>query len=315
MNRGSLGRYTCENPPGSPDLPAKMTPAGMTDPKPKITERRWRALEWSVWPLAAVINMSANSVTAWMDQRRTGNALPLWEPFVWEASSSLLLLVLVPAVAWFTRLFPLHWDTWRRHLPWHAFASIAFSLVHVTGMVALRKLAYALNGAVYDFGDWRPELIYEYLKDVRTYALLIAVMEGYRFLRRRLHGEARLLSDPDEGPSLEPVERPERFLVRKLNREFLVAAADIEWLQAAGNYVNLHVRGHDYPLRSTLTQIELRLDSAAFIRVHRSFMVNLNHIVSFETLDSDDGRIHMRDKSVVPFTRRYRETLRARVAA
>ena len=58
------------------------------------------------------------------------------------------------------------------------------------------------------------------------------------------------------GPPVEPVDRPERFLVRKLNREFLIATDDIEWLQASGNYVNLRVAGRDYPLRSTIAAIE-----------------------------------------------------------
>ena len=81
---------------------------------------------------------------------------------------------------------------------------------------------------------------------------VVLTIEGYRFLMRRLQGEASLLSAPDEGLPVEPLDRPERFLVRKLGREFLVAANDIEWLQASGNYVNLRVRGHDYPMRSTI---------------------------------------------------------------
>ena len=76
----------------------------------------------------------------------------------------------------------------------------------------------------------------------------------------RLQGEARLLAEPDEGPPVEPVDRPERFLVRKLGKEFLINASEIEWLQASGNYVNLRVRGRDYPLRSTMAAIEERLD-------------------------------------------------------
>jgi hypothetical protein len=50
----------------------------------------------------------------------------------------------------------------------------------------------------------------------------------------------------------EPLERPERFLMRKLCKEFLVNAREIEWLQASGNYVNLHVLGRDYPLCTTM---------------------------------------------------------------
>jgi DNA-binding LytR/AlgR family response regulator len=124
-----------------------------------------------------------------------------------------------------------------------------------------------------------------------------------------------MLDAPDEGPPLDSIERPERFLVRKLGREFLVAAADIEWLQAAGNYVNLRVRGHDYPLRSTIAGIESRLDPARFLRIHRSYIVNFDQIVSIEPLESGDARVHLRDKTVLPCSRRYRDALKARTGS
>src|SRR5690606_20723405 len=106
----------------------------------------------------------------------------------------------------------------------------------------------------------------------------------------------------------------ERFLVRKLGREFLVAASDIEWLQASGNYVNLRVRGHDYPLRSTLGGIAARLDPERFVRIHRSYMVNLNCIGSIEPLDTGDARVHLKDGGALPASRSYRAELRGRVA-
>ena len=106
------------------------------------------------------------------------------------------------------------------------------------------------------------------------------------------------------------MERPERFLVRKLGKEFLVAAADIEWLQASGNYVNLHVRGRDYPLRTTMAALEQRLDPARFVRVHRSYMVNLDCVGEIEPLDTGDARIAMRDGTTIPCSRTYRDALR-----
>lgn len=48
-------------------------------------------------------------------------------------------------------------------------------MLHVGGMVAMREAVYALQGADYDFGDWPRELLYEYLKDARSYALLVVV--------------------------------------------------------------------------------------------------------------------------------------------
>lgn len=276
---------------------------------------RWRrTFEIGFWVLLILVSAIGNSLTVNMDVQRLGLGFAPWEPVVWEGSSNLVLLALVPAVAAFTRSFPLHWDTWRRQLPLHLAASVVFSVVHVVAMVALRHAAYTLQGETYMFGPWPRELLYEYLKDVRTYAMMVAAIEFYRLFLRRLQGEARLLDAPEEGDPVEPVERPERFLVRKLGREFLIAAADIEWLQASGNYVNLRVRGHDYPLRSTIGGIEDRLDPARFARIHRSYIVNLDHLLSLEPLDTGDARVHLREGAVLPCSRRYREALRARLA-
>ncbi|NOT89777.1 MAG: LytTR family transcriptional regulator [Lysobacter sp.] len=280
-------------------------------------QRPWRRLlEIGFWCLILSINGIGNSITTVIDLRREGSDTQDWEPFVWEGSSALVwLLVLVPMIVRFSRRFPIHWDTWRQYLPWHVTASLVASLIHVAGMVALRELAYAMEGVDYDFGVWSTEWLYEYLKDVRSYAVIVAVIELYRFLERRVQGEASLLDRPDEGDPVEPVDRPERFLVRKLGREFLIAANDIEWLQAAGNYVNLRVRGHDYPLRSTVAGIESRLDPTRFARIHRSYVVNLAQIASIEPLDDGDARIHLKDAIVLPCSRRYREPLRARASA
>ncbi len=272
-----------------------------------------RPFEIGFWVVTGLFNAVSNSITVVMDIRRAGLAVADWEPVVWEWSSCLMLLALVPAVVLFTRRFPLLWGNWRRRLPLYLAASVVYSLVHVLGMVALRIWAYDWQGGHYDFGPWPRELAYEYLKDVRSFAGAVVLIEGYRLVLRRWQGEASLLDAPDDGPPLEPVERPERFLVRKLGREFLVAANDIEWLQAAGNYVNLRVRGHDYPLRSTIAGIEGKLDPQRFARIHRSYIVNLDQVASIEPLDSGDARIHLKDATALPCSRRYRADLRERI--
>lgn len=274
-----------------------------------------RTFEIGFWLAITVLNAVFNSITVIMDIHKAGLGFADWEPVVWEWSSGLAWLALAWPIVWFTRRFPLHWDNWRRQLPWHLLASVAVSLLHVLGMVGLRELAYRHMGGNYDFGDWPKELLYEYLKDLRSYFTMVALVELYRLVVRRMQGEASLLGAPDEGPPVEPVERPERFLVRKLGREFLVAANDIEWLQAAGNYVNLRVRGHDYPLRSTIAGIESKLDPARFARIHRSYIVNLDQVASIEPLDTGDARVHMKDGATLPGSRTYRGELRGRLGA
>jgi DNA-binding LytR/AlgR family response regulator len=183
------------------------------------------------------------------------------------------------------------------------------------GWASLRKLAYASQGMSYDFGPLPVEFAYEYLKDVRAYAGMVAMIEAYRWLLCRMQGEARLLGASDEGEPVEPWERPERILVHKLGREFLVAASDIGWAQAAGNYVDLRVRGRDYPLRSTMAGLESRLDPGRFARIHRGCIVNLDHVDSIKPLDAGDASAHLENGITLPCSRRYRESLRERIGA
>ena len=276
----------------------------------------WRPwIEYGFWIGLFLVDAIGNSITVSMDVRRVHLRVGGWEPMVWEVSSTLVSLLLVPAVVAFTRARPIEFACWRRRLAEYVAASVVWSALHVVAMVALRKAAYAIAGAEYDFGNWLTQGVYEYLKDVRGFASTVLTIEAYRLFLRRLQGEASLLAAPDDAPAAEAAARPERFLVRKLGKEFLVPAADIEWLQAAGNYVNLHVRGRDYPLRCTMAQIEEKLDPARFRRVHRSWMVNLDRIDRIEPVDSGDARVVMDDGTPVPCSRRYRAALRGEAAA
>ena len=276
---------------------------------------RWRRVfEVAAWVVVLVVNTVFNTVVAALDLQRGGHRFDPWEPAVWEWTSTAMWCVLIPAIIAFERRVPLYVGVLRRNLPWHLVASVVVSLVHVGGMVALRMAIYSANGSRYVFGNWPRELLYEYLKDVRSYALILGVVLTYRLVLWRLQGEARLLEAPDAGPAVEPIERPGRFLVKKLGKEFLLPADEIESMQAMGNYVNLRVRGRDYPLRSTMTAIETRLDPARFVRVHRSYIVNLDQVDVIEPTDGGDARLRMKDGSMVPCSRRYRDGLRSRAA-
>lgn len=272
---------------------------------------RRRGWEIGAWVAFGVTTATFNAIVVALEFTRRGDTLPIWKPFLWESSSLLVTLALVPAVIAFERRHPLRFGELVRSLPWHVLGSVAFSAVHVATMVAIRKAVYAVAGETYDFGYWPREFLYEYLKDVRGYAFILAVVLTYRFVLLRLQGEARLLDAPESGPPAEPVERPERFLVRKLGSEFLVAARDIEWLEASENYVNLHVRGHVYPLRSTMNAIEKRLDPQRFARVHRRYIVNLDCLAQIQPLDTGDAKLLMKDGTQLPCSRTYRAALRA----
>jgi DNA-binding LytR/AlgR family response regulator len=310
----------------------------MGDPRKNLYERYEpvrRHVEVAFWIVLLTLQAVFGTLVAIVDMRTRAVPHARWEIATWEGSSNLVLLLLVPALVVVERwLAPLVRTHWVRFLAWHLVASVVFSVVHVVGMFGLRALVYAMAGAHYDFAGWAGQWGYEYLKDVRVYASIVFGIWAYRLFVLRLQGEARVLDAPEEGVAA-PVEalaepevvepsapapaptppappaRPERFLVRKLRREFLIAATDIDWLQAEGNYVGLHVNGHDYLLRATLTDFLTQLDPARFVRVHRSHAVNLARIKEIEPLDGGDARLHMHDGTTVPCSRRYRDALRA----
>lgn len=296
-----------------------MSEAGMNLFERYQPYRRWA--EAGFWVLMMAVQATFSTVVAVIDVRDAGRQIPIWQPVTWELTSHLALLALVPAVIAFERRFPISRAQWRRSLVAHLLGSVVFSLAHVVLMVGLRHLVYAWAGSRYDFGDWLAKWPYEYLKDARTYLLFLVAIVSYRVFMLRLQGEARVL-DPPEGAAM-PAEapeasevpgtplRPDRFLVRKLRREFLIAASDIDWLQAQGNYVGLRVNGHDYLLRATMTDFLAQLDPARYVRVHRSYAANLDRIAEIEPLDGGDARLHMRDGTHIPCSRRYRPALRA----
>jgi hypothetical protein len=301
--------------PGRIDLrdheqqPARQGIAGQPVTLERYLRHR-RSWEIALWALFFLVQWVGNVLVIWLEFGRVDNGLPLWKPVVWEGSSLLVLAAMIPLLLAFDRRFPLRYESLGRGLLAHVLFTIPFSLIHVAGMVMIRKLAYAAAGMSYDFGDLYRELPYEYLKDFRTYAGFLAIIYLYRFVLLRAQGEARLL-DPPQDPSVEPrTEYTERFLVKMLGKEFLVHVNDLDWLEASGNYVNLHVGQRCYPLRGTMAGMEKQLDPARFSRVHRSCIVNLDRISEIEPLDTGDARIRLKSGAVLPCSRRYRTALR-----
>ena len=294
----------------------------MSDPATDRLQRylaRRRPFEVLAWVAFYVVQATANTVTAAIEQVRYDGGAAGWEVATWEFSSNGVALLLVAAVVWVLNRWPLTWPLLRRNLPLHVLASLGYTALHVGGMVGVRKLVYAALGERYVFGPLPRELLYEAVKDVRAYASVVAVLLAYRLLLWRLQGEARWLAAPDGTPPPAPQQpappvEPERFLVKKLGKEFLLPTAEIEWVQACGNYVNLHRAGHDYPLRSTLAAIEKRLDPARFVRVHRSYLVNLGGVDVIAPTEAGDAVIHMKNGGRLPCSRTHLDALRRALA-
>ncbi len=77
---------------------------------------------------------------------------------------------------------------------------------------------------------------------------------------------------------------------------YLVALADIDWIDAAGDYMCVHANGKTHILRSTMKELEQRLTDQ-FVRIHRSTIVNLAKIQSVESLPKSESALHLGGRS------------------
>jgi two-component system LytT family response regulator len=103
----------------------------------------------------------------------------------------------------------------------------------------------------------------------------------------------------------------ERIVVRSGGRILILRVDDIDWLEAASNYVRIHASGRQYLLRETMSNLEARLDPARFVRIHRSTMVRLDRIRELEPLFQGDYVLILEDGTRLTSSRGYRDRLQA----
>ena len=92
------------------------------------------------------------------------------------------------------------------------------------------------------------------------------------------------------------------FSVRKRDRTILVAVKDVDWIEAEGKYVRIHVRDQSYLVRDAMSAVERRLDER-FVRIHRSTIVNLRRV---KELQHDDSVVVLHDGTRLTMSRRYK---------
>jgi two-component system LytT family response regulator len=119
----------------------------------------------------------------------------------------------------------------------------------------------------------------------------------------------------ERGPA--PAPRPRRWLdwvmVKTRGRVEFVRTADIDWIEAEGNYVRLHAGKKAWLVREKIGALEERLDPDAFLRVHRSSIVQVDRMAELHPMVAGDGILVLRDGTQVKLSRGYRRRLLERV--
>jgi two-component system LytT family response regulator len=118
----------------------------------------------------------------------------------------------------------------------------------------------------------------------------------------------QLLSDQAAQPSGSFLRR---ILVKETGRMYLVKTDDICYLDADGNYITLHTANERHTIYDSLTSLENRLDPADFVRINRSYIINLNYIAEVETYFNGEYMVKLKTGQQLKWTRMYRENLKA----
>ena len=120
-------------------------------------------------------------------------------------------------------------------------------------------------------------------------------------IQRRL---TALLEDLKEQPKL-----AERLPVKSEGRIIFVRLTDVDWVEAADNYVKLHVGNESHMLRDTMTSLETKLPSNRFLRISRSTMVNVEQIKELHPMFHGEYSVILRNGARLTLTRGYRDKL------
>ena len=106
----------------------------------------------------------------------------------------------------------------------------------------------------------------------------------------------------------------DRLPVREAGRVTFVRPEDIDWVEAEGNYVRLHLGKQTYLLRETMGATESRLAAKKFLRIGRSTLVNLERIKEWQPLFHGDSVVILKDGTRLTVSRNYRDKLDQAVA-
>jgi len=108
-----------------------------------------------------------------------------------------------------------------------------------------------------------------------------------------------------------PGEIWEWMVVKKRDATQFVMTQDIDWIEAAGVYVTLHVGAEEFLYRAGLTTVVNRLDPFRFIRIHRSSVVNLRSVAFLERRSHGEFEVVLKDGTRLMLSRSYRDEVEA----
>ncbi|HTZ95234.1 MAG TPA: LytTR family DNA-binding domain-containing protein [Terriglobales bacterium] len=110
-------------------------------------------------------------------------------------------------------------------------------------------------------------------------------------------------------PALEPLES-HRLAIKSGGKIIFLNLHDVDWIEAAGNYVRFHMARESHVFRENISVVSTRLNRKRFVRIHRSAIVNIEKIKELQPCNSCEYVVVLENGKELPCSRSHRENLR-----
>jgi LytTr DNA-binding domain len=264
--------------------------------------------DWLLYGSIPVITLAigiVNALSTAQDVSRHSGLYDLRTPLLWEMSSVITIIFIAPLLFVVIRRMR-EASGWLPQVGFAIAALIAFSTLHIAGMVGLRKMVMLLIGGSYDFHFSPETLVYEFRKDVIT-CLLIG---GALWLIDSRREARQLRQMQSSGPQDQPSAKHHILWLRDGSSRIRIEPAEILMISSAGNYVEYSLAGGiNHLVRGTLAAEEARLKQYNLVRVHRTRMVNLSRVTGFKGGPNGDFELTLDAGQSVSGSRRYRQAV------
>jgi hypothetical protein len=265
-------------------------------------------VDWLFYGVVAAISLGiglVNALSAAQDAAWRGAAYDLRTPLFWEMSSIVTIIAVAPLLFVAVRRMG-HVSQWPLRLGLAVAAIIAFSSLHIAGMVGLRKAVMFLAGGAYDFHFSRATLIYEFRKDVMTCLLIGGALWLIDSRRAAQQARSVVTTPQTDGPSAVP----DTVWLRDGSSRIRIEPRDVVTIGSAGNYVEYCMAdSRTHLVRGTLAGEEARLAKFNIVRVHRTRLVNLSRVTGLKAGPNGDFELRLDTGESISGSRRYRDAL------
>jgi two-component system LytT family response regulator len=136
---------------------------------------------------------------------------------------------------------------------------------------------------------------------------LLKPFDNARFARALERAKQRIVAESGRAQKIE------RLAIKNAGQVLFLKLSEIDWIEAADYYVCLHVGARAHLLRRSMAEVDEELQGAAFCRIHRSAIVNLERVRQLETSEDGGSEVVLTSGKRLPISRRHRKDLENRL--